>query len=227
MDPASTAQGQTPPLPARERLLAAALTVFAKCGYDDASTREITEAAGTNVASVNYYFGSKQELYTELVRARARKCQRLRMDAVKTAQAANLNVEGIFRAFIHVHLSRSFGEDGPETDMALFFHEFTSQGPGFPIILEEMIHPAHKVLTGLLIENYPGMTIDKATLCIGSLMAQVVHFIRNRPVMEAINEQSANRLSADSLCDHIIELTFHGLDRFAIAKGDASGEAIK
>ena len=99
----------------------------------------------------------------------------------------------------------------PATDMALFFHEFTNQGPGFGIIMEEMVHPAHKVLTDLLMEHYPAMTLEKATLCIVSLMAQVVHFTRNRPVMKSINVPNTCELSADALCDHIIELTFHGL----------------
>jgi AcrR family transcriptional regulator len=207
-----TEKGENAAPSARERLLSAALEVFAKHGYDDASTREITEAAGTNVASINYYFGSKLELYTELVRTRARECQNLRMEAVRDAQAANCDVQGIFRAFIHVHLCRSFGAGGPETDMALFFNELTTQGPGFETIMEEMIHPTHKVLTELLIENYPEMTPEKATLCIGSLMAQVVHFIRNRPVMKSINDRNDYANSVEELCDHIVDLTFHGLD---------------
>ncbi|HSV54664.1 MAG TPA: CerR family C-terminal domain-containing protein [Burkholderiaceae bacterium] len=48
---------------ARERLLHAALKLFADKGYAKASTREIALAAGTNIAAISYYFGDKAGLY--------------------------------------------------------------------------------------------------------------------------------------------------------------------
>lgn len=47
----------------RERLLTAAMRLFAEQGYAKASTREIALAAGANVASISYYFGDKAGLY--------------------------------------------------------------------------------------------------------------------------------------------------------------------
>lgn len=47
----------------RERLLLAALSLFAQHGYSKASTRDIAVAAGTNVAAIAYYFGDKAGLY--------------------------------------------------------------------------------------------------------------------------------------------------------------------
>jgi AcrR family transcriptional regulator len=47
----------------RERLLHAALNLFAHQGFDKTSTREIAEAAGTNLAAIKYYFGDKAGLY--------------------------------------------------------------------------------------------------------------------------------------------------------------------
>src|SRR5688500_11598850 len=48
---------------ARERLLLAALRLFAQKGFAKASTREIASAAGVNIASISYYFGDKAGLY--------------------------------------------------------------------------------------------------------------------------------------------------------------------
>jgi AcrR family transcriptional regulator len=48
---------------ARERLLHAALNLFAHQGFAKTSTREIAEAAGTNLAAIKYYFGDKAGLY--------------------------------------------------------------------------------------------------------------------------------------------------------------------
>jgi AcrR family transcriptional regulator len=49
----------------RERLLDSAGDVFAAQGYRDATVKQICEAADANIAAVNYYFGSKENLYAE------------------------------------------------------------------------------------------------------------------------------------------------------------------
>lgn len=48
---------------ARQKLLDAALRLFANRGFDGASTRDIAELAGVNVSSIRYYFGDKLGLY--------------------------------------------------------------------------------------------------------------------------------------------------------------------
>ena len=65
-----TASFPPPPPPARgngaearERLLRAALRLFAEKGFARTSTREIAQAAGANVAAISYYFGDKAGLY--------------------------------------------------------------------------------------------------------------------------------------------------------------------
>jgi TetR/AcrR family transcriptional regulator, regulator of cefoperazone and chloramphenicol sensitivity len=50
-------------LEARNRLLDAALVLFADHGFAKTSTRDIAQAAQTNVASIRYYFGDKAGLY--------------------------------------------------------------------------------------------------------------------------------------------------------------------
>ncbi len=61
-DPAAAAADTAKPAP-RQRLLDAALRLFAQQGYARTSTREIAEAAGVNVAAISYYFGDKAGLY--------------------------------------------------------------------------------------------------------------------------------------------------------------------
>jgi AcrR family transcriptional regulator len=52
----------------RQRLLEAAESVFAEHGYHDASIVKITEAAGVGQGTFYLYFGSKQDVFDELVR---------------------------------------------------------------------------------------------------------------------------------------------------------------
>jgi AcrR family transcriptional regulator len=47
----------------RQRLVLAAMRLFAEQGFARTSTREIALAAGTNIASISYYFGDKAGLY--------------------------------------------------------------------------------------------------------------------------------------------------------------------
>jgi len=53
--------------PAREAIAAAAVRHFAAYGFSGASLREILRDAGANVAAAHYHFGSKEELYREVV----------------------------------------------------------------------------------------------------------------------------------------------------------------
>ncbi|MGL5288323.1 MAG: TetR/AcrR family transcriptional regulator, partial [Aeromonas sp.] len=47
----------------RDKLLAAARERFLKTPYSKVTTREIAELAGSNLAMIHYYFGSKEGLY--------------------------------------------------------------------------------------------------------------------------------------------------------------------
>ena len=54
-------------LETRERLLGAAVKVFARHGFGGAGIRVISAEAGVNVALVGYHFGSKEGIYLEVV----------------------------------------------------------------------------------------------------------------------------------------------------------------
>jgi AcrR family transcriptional regulator len=52
---------------ARQKLLFAAVELFAEHGYEGASTREIAAAAKQNIAAISYYFGDKEGLYAAVL----------------------------------------------------------------------------------------------------------------------------------------------------------------
>lgn len=58
-----TRKPRTDGVQARERILLAALRLFADKGYASASVRDIAHAADANVAAIGYYFGDKAGLY--------------------------------------------------------------------------------------------------------------------------------------------------------------------
>lgn len=71
----------------RERLLAAAEDVFAHKGFAAASVDEIAAAAGYTIGALYAHFGSKQQLFLELLSARrARRTGRI-VEALRAAAA--------------------------------------------------------------------------------------------------------------------------------------------
>jgi AcrR family transcriptional regulator len=53
----------------RADILASALQAFARYGYDGAGVREIAHDAGVTAMLINRYFGSKEQLFAEVVEA--------------------------------------------------------------------------------------------------------------------------------------------------------------
>lgn len=49
------------------KILLVAAELFAKNGFEGASTREICKMAGVNLSLISYYFGGKKELYEKIV----------------------------------------------------------------------------------------------------------------------------------------------------------------
>ena len=88
----------------KERLLAAAERIFAERGFEGASLRAVTRAAGTSVSAANYHFGSKRALLRATLRRRVEPVNRLRLerlDALEAAAAgAPLALEALLDAFL-------------------------------------------------------------------------------------------------------------------------------
>ena len=91
--------------PTKTRILDAAEELFAIRGYDGVSLREITQAAGVEVALANYHFGPKEELFRQVIQRRAPEhCDGVlaALDAVQAEAAAAgrvASVEEVVGAF--------------------------------------------------------------------------------------------------------------------------------
>lgn len=86
----------------RDRLLNTAQRLFAEQGFTATSLRQITQEAEANVASVNYHFGSKEEMLSELIRRRVEPINERRFALLEKyrAEAAGqpIPLEKIFEA---------------------------------------------------------------------------------------------------------------------------------
>lgn len=100
----------------RARILDAAETLFAERGYEAASLRAITAAAGTNLASINYHFGTKEALLRAVMARRLVPLNRNRLEMLGRFEAeydpAPVPVENILRALLEPVSSAAQTEPG-------------------------------------------------------------------------------------------------------------------
>jgi AcrR family transcriptional regulator len=89
-------------LPAAERrrqLLDVAVAVFAQEGYHDASMNEMAQAAGVTKPVLYQHFGSKRDLYLEVLREVGDRLRNTVADATLTAAGPRQQVESGFSAY--------------------------------------------------------------------------------------------------------------------------------
>lgn len=92
----------TPPAPrrrnaaaTREAILASARIAFAQSGYDGAGVREIAAGAGVTAILVNRYFGSKENLFAEVIADTMSRPTLLTPDALRSPTLAGQMVAGL------------------------------------------------------------------------------------------------------------------------------------
>jgi AcrR family transcriptional regulator len=94
-----------------ERIIDSAERLFSKHGFSDASLRQITEDAGVNLAAVNYHFGSKEDLYKEVLLRRIRPLNEERLallaNAEQLAGDQSVPLHAILDSFIRPLLRRA------------------------------------------------------------------------------------------------------------------------
>ncbi len=97
----------------RDAILEEAAKLFAEHGYSGTRVSEICQGAGANSAAVNYYFGSKEELYREVWRqALEREANENPFDGgVAPGASSESRLRGRIAAMIH----RFFHKDGTPT----------------------------------------------------------------------------------------------------------------
>jgi AcrR family transcriptional regulator len=183
---------------ARSRLLEAGLELFSSKGMDGTSVRELAIAAGTNVAAVNYHFGSKETLHTEVLRYGFRKLseiqpqldvllEKARGEWAKTGSIAA--VEGGLTDFIYLFMTTVASPD--QRCLLVFDREKLTPNPAVQQIIQEFFAPVGRVLSGFIALLLPGANQQTVMLSTYSVISQCVHLRNARPAIRHFAKREA------------------------------------
>ena len=133
----------------RERLLLAAMRLFAEQGFAKTSTREIAQAAGANVAAIRYYFGDKANLYRTLFRCRPAGMERDEL----WHGLADAPLRQALAGFYDALLALMKEGDAARLFLRLWFRELLEPTGLWQEELEHSIRPMHLALVALLAQH--------------------------------------------------------------------------
>jgi TetR/AcrR family transcriptional regulator, regulator of cefoperazone and chloramphenicol sensitivity len=189
------------PDPTREKLLEVAGPIFADRGYQAATIREICVEAGANVAAVNYHFGDKLGLYTELLQQSVRAAQ---VKGVQNVLDQNAPPEDILRALTRARLRSVNGEDLPDWHSRL----------------RKLVKSVARPMYGRLLELIGGMiglppNDDHTRLCAISVVGQVLAYVLPGPLLTEIwPELKMTPQQVERIADHIADFSLSYLQDF-------------
>lgn len=215
-------------LSARDELLRHATAIFAVKGFAAASTREICDAAGVNLASISYYFGDKEGLYREVL-------QRPIAEMTAAFGAFDdpaLGFEDAIRMFLapFVTLSGCDADAATEAEvMKLHLREMMEPSPAFREIVQKHVMPAHQALCALLARHCnlarPDDDIHQLAF---ALVAMAHDYCMSREFMKMLAPAVLNRPQAsERILDRLVGYARALLDAETARRRDDAGSAAR
>jgi AcrR family transcriptional regulator len=207
-------------LETRDCLIEAALTCFAKYGYDATSIRLISSMAGKNSSLISYYFGSKEGLYREVIRhlltrfdvGSLREYDSAPHQPPVDAADAKTRLRAHIRRVL-IEVKAHFHAMDPLKDAAtrLFLSEIHSPKEEVKDLLRERLEPSVRELRGCiraLRPDFSGAEVDFWGITIhGSCISHAVRSEINALVWTAADFH----LPLDSMVDRLTDFASRGL----------------
>lgn len=212
---------------ARLRLLRAALECFAMHGYSKTSTRRIAQAAGVNLAAINYYFGSKAELYravySQLCEIAADNVGGDSPQGLPTELETGVTLLSVLQAFFRISLQPLKQSEAMRLSMRLHFREMLEPSGMLQEHIDRQIRPLHESLTALL-SNQLGLAAPDDDALRLSLTIQglvVFHFVAQDVVVQLAPSLTATAEAIDTLAER---LAIYALGMFEAEQQRRAGE---
>jgi TetR/AcrR family transcriptional regulator, regulator of cefoperazone and chloramphenicol sensitivity len=166
----------------RQQLLSAAGEVFAEVGFREATVREICRRAGANIAAVNYHFGDKETLYTEVLDY-AHELSLQKHPLLPGVTADSLPEERLL-AFVHSLLARILDVGPGSWHGQLMAREMVEPTESLDVLVEQRIRPLAGVVSQIVapILGLPEGN-ERVRLCGFSVVSQCMFYKHCGPVV--------------------------------------------
>lgn len=198
----------------KERLLEKAEMLFAQKGYHAIGVRDITSAARCNMASVNYHFSNKMNLYLEVFRSRWIPRERLMYETfeAKVDSMIDPTPESIIQSLAKAYL------EGPLTDeefgrhRQLIVRELNNPTEAFELVADQTLRPLFNKLYGLL-TNAAENKVNDANLSfdIMSIFGIILYFNYSRPMISRVAGKPYDADFKARLIEHVVRFSLYGM----------------
>ncbi|MDR3456761.1 MAG: CerR family C-terminal domain-containing protein [Verrucomicrobiae bacterium] len=203
----------------RQLLLEAAGEVFAEAGFRNATVREICRRAGANIAAVNYHFGDKEQLYSEVLRYSHGKM--LEKYPALLGLPAEAPPEKKLHAFVLSLLLRIFDTGPTSWHGRLMAREMIEPTAALDSLVEERIRPMSIQLGQIVGEilNRPP-TDEGVRMCAFSVVSQCTFYKHCSPVMERLfpKQPDMDPVAIGHIADHVTKFSLAALKSFVEKK---------
>jgi len=204
-----------------ERLLRAAAEVFAQKGYEAATVREICQAAGANVAAVNYHFGGKERLYAAVLAHFERRAQEL--FPLDIGLPPDPTPEDRLRACIRALLLRVTGDGDPmhAAQGKLLTLEIMNPTPALDPLVDTYMRPCVTHLASIMLDLLgQDAAPDLIRDCIGGVVGQCIFYGQHRAIIPRFHpEVTYDAQGLVRIVEAILRFSLHGIRGIQRAAG--------
>jgi AcrR family transcriptional regulator len=205
----------------RERLLDAAEELFCERGFGGTSVRDLAAAAKCNVASVNYYFGGKENLYIELWRGHLKRMREARLESIQqvVSRAESFSLEQLLRAFAQSFMGPLVDQHKAHRLIRLMAREMIDEHLPANMFIDEVITPTMAAMGPALLKACPNLGQSKVPLLIFSIAGQLVHLVRIHAMFGSKDHAKVPGLDMSEAVEHIVKFSAAGIRAYAEEKG--------
>ena len=165
----------------RKRLIAAASELFAERGFHATTARDIARRAGVNLAAGHYHYGSKKDLYLEVLQAQFAQIWTTLARRGGSRPAAEIDRLGrrelaaLLHTRLQVMLDMLIGPR-PVLHGALMQREMTDPSQALPMIVSEFIDPMMGETERIVARLAPRLRPRDVERCALSIIGQAVFY---------------------------------------------------
>ena len=207
----------------RGKLLAAAGEIFAEKGFRNATVAEICLKAGTNIAAVNYHFGSKEALYSEAWRHAF--AQSMQAHPPDGGAAADAPPEERLRGHVTALLQRIADENNRE--FCFMQREFANPTGLLEEVMREEIRPLQERTERMVRELLgPRVAEREARFCEVGIISQCINpmVVRNRLKKGGENQDGLRKIDdIEAYARHVVAFSLAGIRAIRAAAEQGRG----